>query len=160
MLIREFKKEDWDLVKLIYQEGIDTGDATFNLNAPSFDEWDKNNHDFCRFILENKGCVVGWVALSKVSNRSCYSGVAEVSLYIAEKFRGQGLGKKLLHHLILESEAKGIWTLQAGIFPENKASIALHKSCGFREVGIREKLGEMHGIWRDVILMERRSKSQ
>ena len=149
---------DWDEVSSIYREGIATGNATFETDAPEWERWDRSQLGDCRLVARAKGKVVGWAALSPVSTRCVYCGVAEVSLYIAASTRGLGVGRALLRGLIDESERIGIWTLQAGIFPENAASIALAKSCGFREVGRRECIGQMDGLWRDVILMERRSK--
>ena len=156
--VEKMKDEDWPEVKSTYQEGIAAGNATFETEAPDWEKWDKNHLKDCRLVAKIEGKVIGWVALSSVSARCVYSGVAEVSLYVAPLNRGIGVGKALLSALITESERVGIWTLQAGVFPENAASIALQKSSGFREVGIREKMGCMNGRWRDVVLMERRSK--
>ena len=158
LTIEKMKNEDWPAVKNIYQEGIATGNATFETNAPEWEEWEKNHLQDCRLVAKSGSEVVGWLALSPVSNRCIYRGVAEVSLYIKSSARRQGVGKSLLKAAIEESESMGIWTLQAGIFPENVASIALTKACGFREVGYRERVGRINSIWRDVILMERRSK--
>ena len=145
-------------VDAIYLEGIATGNATFQTVGKSWSEWDGGHLRHCRFVATEGDEVSGWAALSSVSDRCVYAGVAEVSVYISEKGRGKGLGKALLLRLIQESEEAGIWTLQAGVFPENKASIALHESCGFRMVGYRERIGKMHtGAWRDTVLMERRS---
>ena len=152
------KDEDWDQVASIYQEGIATRSATFETDVPTWEKWDKSHLRDCRLVARAEGKVVGWVALSPVSARCVYSGVVEVSVYIADSTRRIGVGKALLSAVIDESERIGIWTLQAGIFPENIASIALTRACGFREVGRRERIGQMDGIWRDVILMERRSK--
>jgi phosphinothricin acetyltransferase len=157
-VIEKMKDEDWPVIKLIYQEGIATGDATFEADAPKWEQWDKSHIPECRLVAKSEENVVGWVALSPVSNRCVYQGVVQVSLYVKESSRGNGIGKMLLKAAIKESEIIGIWTLQSGTFPENIASIALQKSCGFREVGIREKIGCMNRQWRDVILMERRSK--
>jgi L-amino acid N-acyltransferase YncA len=154
-IVDKMKDEDWPEVAAIYREGIATGNATFEKDAP---EWDKGHLRDCRLIARAAGEVIGWAVLSPVSTRRAYSGVAEVSLYVTALARGIGVGKALLRALIDESERKGIWTLQAGIFPENAASIALVKSCGFREVGVRQRLGQMNGVWRDVVLVERRSK--
>ncbi|MHC4792560.1 MAG: GNAT family N-acetyltransferase [Planctomycetota bacterium] len=154
----KMKKEDWPAVQSTYQESIATGNATFETEVPEWEKWDNNHLRDCRLVARAKGQVVGWIALSPVSNRCVYSGVAEVSLYVKASARGQGIGKALLRAVIKESEDAGIWTLQGGSFPENIASIALQKSCGFREVGRRERIGQMDGVWRDVILMERRSK--
>jgi len=152
------KDEDWPAVKEIYQEGIDTGNATFETEAPGWKEWNNTHLRYCRLVAKTAGQIVGWVALSPVSERCTYQGVAEVSLYVIPSARGQGVGKTLLKAVIKESEHVGIWTLQAGTFPENVASLALQKSYGFREVGTREKIGCMNGQWRDVVLTERRSK--
>ncbi len=157
-VIAKMKGDDWLEVKSIYQEGIVTGDATFEIDAPDWEQWDKSHLIDCRLVAKSGKKVVGWIALSPVSNRCVYKGVVEVSLYVKDSFRGQGIGKALLKAAIEESERLGIWSLQSGTFPENTASIALQKSCGFREVGIREKIGCMNGRWRNVILMERRSK--
>ena len=157
-IIENMKEEDWLAVQIIHQEGIATGNATFEVNAPDWDHWDKSHLTKCRLVAKVEENVLGWVALSPVSNRCVYRGVAEVSLYVKESSRGQGIGKMLLEAAMQESERIGIWTLQSGTFPENTESIALQKSCGFREIGIREKFGCMNNRWRDVILMERRSK--
>jgi phosphinothricin acetyltransferase len=148
---------DWPAVRAIYLEGIATGDATFEQNAPEWKQWDAGHLAGARVVARIDEGVVGWAALSAVSGRCVYAGVAEVSIYVAERVRGHGVGRQLMARLIGESEAAGIWTLQAGIFPENAASIALHQSAGFRIVGQRERLGQMNGRWRDVVLMERRS---
>lgn len=150
--------EDWPAVRAIYLEGIATGDATFEKSAPGGAAWDAAHLKTCRFVAREDGEVVGWASLSPVSGRCVYSGVAEVSVYVAERARGRGIGAKLLAALVEASEREGIWTLQAGIFPENAASIAIHERAGFRVVGRREKLGAMDGRWRDVVLLERRSK--
>ena len=135
-----------------------TGNATFEREVPTWEEWDKSHLNECRLVARSDGRIIGWAALSPVSSRRIYSGVAEVSLYVAESMQGVGVGKALLEASIQASERVGLWTLQAGIFPENGASMALMKSCGFREVGRRERLGKMDGVWRDVLLVERRSK--
>jgi len=155
--ITAMRASDWETVRTIYEEGIKTGDATFELDVPEWESWTKAHLPECRLVAKKNDVVIGWAALCPVSGRCVYSGVAEVSVYVAASARGVGVGKKLLQALIQESEKCGIWTLQAGIFPENIASIAIHKTCGFREVGFREKIGKMHGRWRNVILMERRS---
>jgi phosphinothricin acetyltransferase len=149
---------DWEAVKQIYEEGIATGNATFQQQAPDWEEWNKDHLPFSRIIAKEDGAILGWAALTPVSGRCVYAGVAEVSVYVSDKARGKGLGKKLLQKLIEESEANNIWTLQAGIFPENIASIKIHEACGFRTLGTRERIGQMNGRWRDTILMERRSK--
>ncbi len=148
---------DWDRVKEIYLEGIATGNATFATDAPTWEQWDASHRRDCRLVARNGGEVVGWAALSPVSSRCVYEGVAEVSVYVGADARGRGVGRLLLAALVETSERAGVWTLQAGIFPENVASIELHKKVGFRLVGLREKLGCMNGQWRDVALMERRS---
>jgi len=158
VIVRKMRDEDWAAVQSIYREGIATGNATFEVGTPEWEEWDRNHLRDGRFVAINEGQMVGWVALSPVSSRGVYAGVAEVSIYVTSSARDKGIGKALLRALIEESEHKGLWTLQAGIFPENEASIALHKACGFREVGYRERIGQMNSMWRDVILMERRSK--
>lgn len=149
--------KDWDEVTSIYHEGIGTGDATFETNVPEYEQWDKSHLRDCRLVARAEGKVIGWAALSPVSTRCVYSGVAELSIYVTVLARGIGVGKVLLSAVIDESESIGMWTLQAGIFPENATSIALTKACGFKEVGRRERIGQMDGIWRDVILLERRS---
>ena len=141
----------------IYSDGIATGNATFETELPEWARWDGAHRQDCRLVAETGEQVVGWAALSAVSARRVYAGVAEVSVYVAAAARGRGIGKALLESLVEQSERSGVWTLQAGIFPENLPSIALHKSCGFREVGVRQKLGQRNGVWRDVLLMERRS---
>jgi L-amino acid N-acyltransferase YncA len=151
-------KDDWDQVRAIYLQGIQTGHATFELEAPPWDQWDAGHLKECRLVARDGNAVLGWAALSRISSRQVYAGVAEVSIYVAEESRGKGIGQVLLAALIAESERCGIWTLQAGIFPENQSSIALHLKNGFREVGRRERLGKMNGVWRDVVLLERRSK--
>ena len=156
--IEPMRPADWPAVRAIYLEGIATGHATFEQSAPEWQTWDAGHLAYARIVARSDaGEVLGWAALSAVSSRCVYAGVAEVSVYVAESARGHGVGKALLARLIAESEAEGIWTLQAGIFPENVASIALHERAGFRLVGVRERLGQMNGRWRDVALMERRS---
>jgi L-amino acid N-acyltransferase YncA len=149
---------DWPRVCEIYEEGITTANATFETAAPDWQQWDARHLSHCRLLAIDGDDVLGWAALSPVSARRVYAGVAEVSVYVAAVARGRGVGKALLNELILNSEQQGIWMLQAGIFPENLASIALHTALGFREVGKRERLGQLAGQWRDVVLMERRSK--
>lgn len=152
------KPEDWNAVRRIYEEGIATGNATFETQAPEWVIWDEKHLQICRLVARKNGEIVGWAAVSPYSSRHVYRGVSEESVYIAASARGQGIGKMLLQALVDESEREGIWTLQAGIFPENVGSIAVHKACGFREVGYRERIGCMNGVWRNVVLMERRSK--
>jgi L-amino acid N-acyltransferase YncA len=149
----------WDGVRRVYLEGIATGHATFETGAPEWEAWDRAHREDCRFVALSDGEVVAWAALSRVSERCVYGGVAEVSVYVASSARGRGLGTRLLERLIEGSEAAGLWTLQAGIFPENAASLAVHQRCGFRVVGVREKLGRLGDAWRDVVLLERRSKT-
>ena len=156
--IRPLVAEDWEFVRSIYLAGIATGQATFETDAPTWEGWNKAHFTTSRFVANAKERVVGWAALSPVSTRAVYAGVAEVSVYIDSEWRGQGIGRALLERLVTESERNAIWTLQASIFPENAASISLHKSCGFREVGTRERIGKMEGVWRDTILLERRSR--
>lgn len=159
--IREMKASDWEQVKNIYIDGIRTGIATFQseLDLPSWEKWDKNHISSCRLVASSNNDILGWAALSNTSNRSVYRGVAEVSIYINKEYKGQGIGTALLKNLIKASENNEFWTLQSGIIRENTASIELHKKCGFRIVGIREKIGKMNnGIWHDTVLMERRSK--
>lgn len=156
--IVKMRAEDWPAVEEIYQQGIATEDATFETESPGWENWSAKHPPHCRLVARDEQRVLGWAAISPVSARRVYAGVAEVSIYIAEAARRKGVGKGLLYALIEQSEQNGIWTLQAGIFPENKASISLHKSCGFREVGRREKIGQLKGVWRDVILLERRSR--
>src|SRR5258708_33680996 len=155
--IAPMTEEHWSAVRDIFAEGIRTGNAPFEQSASEWEKWDAGHLQTCRFVARAGNEVVGWAALSPVSGRCVYGGVAEVSVYVAERARGQKLGSRLLAALAAASEEQGIWTLQAGIFPENIGSIAIHKRCGFRIVGTREKLGSMHGRWRDVVLMERRS---
>ena len=151
------KEDDWPRVREIFSEGITSGIATFETELPDQQSWDKSHIDECRLVARAGDQVVAWAALSPVSRRCVYQGVAEVSVYVAGSHRGSGVGKKLLNALIEASEDAGIWTLESSLFPENLASIRLHASCGFREVGFRERIGELDGKWRDTILMERRS---
>ncbi|WP_279145745.1 GNAT family N-acetyltransferase [Clostridium tyrobutyricum] len=157
--IKEMTEEDWKEVSKIYLEGVNTGKATFQTEIPTWGNWNSNHLNSCRLVacLENK--ILGWAALSSTSSRCVYAGVAEVSIYVGEKYRSQGVGKTLLTNLIKLSEKNGFWTLQSGIIKENISSIDLHKKCGFRKVGVRERLGKMsNGVWYDVVLMEHRSK--
>ena len=160
MTIRELLPNDWPSDRKIYAQGIATGQATLEISPPEWELWDQSHVANLRYVaVSDSGEVAGWAALTPVSGRCVYAGVAEVSIYIAEAFRGQKIGDLLLKHLIIESEGKGYWTLQAGIFPENPASIRLHENNGFRIIGYREKIGKMKGAWRDVNLLERRSKT-
>ena len=156
MIVRELQPGDWPAVRVIYEDGIRSGDATFETETPSWEFWDAA-HPGLRLVAERDGSVVGWAALSPASSRDCYRGVGEVSVYVAVEARGDRLGRALLDELVARSERAGYWTLSAGVFPENEASLRLHKACGFREVGVRERLGELGGVWRDVVLLERRS---
>jgi phosphinothricin acetyltransferase len=147
-----------DAVLRIYRAGIDEGDATFETSAPDWDEFDRTRSREHRFVaVDGTSAVLGWVAVTPVSDRCAYAGVVEHSVYVAPEARGRGVGRALLDALIASTEAAGIWTIQSGIFPENAASAALHRSAGFRVVGRRERLGRHHGVWRDVVLIERRS---
>ncbi len=152
--------EHWPAVREIYGQGIATGNATFETDLSDWEKWDSIHRKDCRLVAvetSNHHNALGWAALTPVSSRHVYRGVAEVSVYVGSSARGRGVGTALMQALIRESEAAGIWTLQAGIFPENTSSITLHKSCGFREVGVRQKIGTQKGVWRDVLLLERRS---
>jgi L-amino acid N-acyltransferase YncA len=151
--------DHWPAVKAIYEAGLATGNASFQTSAPSWEEWDAAHLKHSRLVALDGDTVLGWAALTPVSGRCVYAGVAEVSVYIDAATRGKGVGKALLQSLITESEKNGLWTLQAGIFPENIASLQLHEKAGFRMIGTREKIGQMHGIWRDTVLLERRSKT-
>ena len=157
MQIIPMTADHWPQVKAIYESGIATGNATFQTAAPEWEEWDKAHVKTCRLVAIENSQVIGWAALTAVSGRCVYAGVGEVSVYIHPEARGKNVGTQLLQALITESEANGFWTLQAGIFPENIASIKVHEKCGFRLVGRREKIGQMNGLWRDTLLLERRS---
>ncbi|NJB36420.1 N-acetyltransferase [Croceivirga sp. JEA036] len=159
MQLRYMLAKDWPTVSKIYAEGIATGIATFETNVPSYEDWDAGHLKNCRWVATEANHLIGWAALSPVSSRCVYGGVAEVSIYIASNARGKGIGKQLLQQLILDSEDNGYWTLQSGIFPQNKASVALHITCGFRHLGTRERIAQTkEGIWVDNLLLERRSK--
>jgi L-amino acid N-acyltransferase YncA len=155
--IEPLTPDHWNAVRSIYLGGIATGNATFQQTAPDWEEWNADHLRGCRMVARSKQEIVGWAALSPVSRRMVYRGVAEVSIYVAESARGCGIGAQLMARLIADSEAEGIWTLQAGIFPENTASLELHRKAGFRIMGTRSRLGCMNGNWRDVVLLERRS---
>jgi phosphinothricin acetyltransferase len=157
--LRSLRPADWPSVRRIYEEGIATGHATFETEPPSWEEWDRRHVQRCRMVLEEDGQILGWAALSPASDRCVYGGVAEVSVYVTSRAQGRGVGTGLLRALVRCSEKEGFWTLQAGIFPENRSSIHIHEKCGFRSVGTRERLGRMGGSWRDVLFMERRSSS-
>jgi L-amino acid N-acyltransferase YncA len=157
ILIRALGEADWAAVRAIYLEGIATGHATFETEAPAWEAWDATHFPAPRLVAVSDERVIGWAALGRISTRAVYAGEAEVSIYVADGVRGLGVGRALLLRLIADSETNDIWTLQANIFPENAASLALHKSCGFRKVGRRERIGRMKGVWRDTVLLERRS---
>lgn len=159
MVIRNMQASDWEQVSQIYTEGIATGFATFETNAPSYESWDSAHISSCRIVAEEGNTILGWAALSPVSSRCVYGGVGEVSVYIGAASRGKGIGKLLLEHLITDSENAGFWTIQSGVFPENKASIKLHEKVGFRYIGKRERVGKIHGVWKDNLLFERRSNN-
>ncbi|SRR5712692_3346100 len=157
LAIEQMRPGDWAQVKAIYLEGIATGHATFEIEAPSWEAWDAAHLRFARLVARDGQTISGWAALSPISRRLAYAGVTEVSVYVAASYRNAGIGRALLESLIAESERNGIWMLQAVVFPENAATIALHLRCGFREVGRRERIGKLNGEWRDTVLLERRS---
>ena len=157
-VIDQMNPGDWEQVRSIILEGIATGHTTFETDAPSWENWDKGHLKTARLVARREDRVLGWAALSPVSKRECYRGVAELSVSVKEESRGRGIGRALLEALIDNSEKNEIWTLQAAIFPENTASVKLHLRCGFREVGRRERIGKLNGVWRDTLLFERRSK--
>ena len=156
--MRDLGPDDWPEVSRIYAEGIATGNATFETEVPSWEAWDAGHLSEHRFIAERDGHVVGWIALAPVSSRECYVGVAEVSAYVGEQARGEGVGAELLAALVESSERAGIWTLETGVFPENEPSLGLLQRFGFRALGTQERIGRLHGVWRDVVLLERRSE--
>lgn len=158
MEVRDLRPEDWAEVARIYAEGIATGNATFETEVPSWSAWDAAHLAEHRFVAERDGRVVGWIALSPASRRPCYAGVAEISVYVAEAARGNGVGTELLAAVLASAEAAGLWTLQTSVFPENQPSLALLRRFGFRTVGTRERIGRLHGAWRDTALVERRSE--
>ena len=157
LVIRDMQPTDWPQVAEIYKQGIETGNATFQQTIPSWEEWNMSHAASCRIVAEVDYEITGWAALSDVSSRAVYAGVAEVSVYVKSNHRGLQIGTKLLQAIISESESIGFWTLQSGILIENSASIALHKKSGFREIGYREKVAKMNNVWRDTVLLERRS---
>jgi len=160
MRIQSLEPHHYEAVKQIYAMGIATGNATFRTQAPTWKEWDENHLKIARLVaLGEDGNVIGWAALTSVSGSCAYAGVGEVSVYIHLNQRGKGVGKNLLEALIMESEKQNLWTLQASIFPENLASLKIHEQCGFRQIGYREKIGQLKGVWRDTILLERRSQT-
>ena len=158
IVINELRPEDWDQVRQIYLDGLATGQGSFEVEAPSWEAWDKNHLLHGRLVARSDGRVIAWAALSPVSVRRCYAGVAEVSLYVNAEQRGRGVGRRLLQAVIDSSEKNGIWTLCGATFPENQASLRLQLACGFRIVGRRERIAQHHGVWRDTILTERRSR--
>lgn len=155
--IRRMGPGDWPHVAAIYAAGIATRNATFETEVPSYEDWDAGHLADHRFVAADGEQVVGWAALTSYSDRCCYAGVADLSVYVDPAAQGRGVGRALLEQLVASAEGAGIWTLQAGIFPENEASLALHRRCGFRLVGTRERIGQLDGVWRDVLLLERRS---
>jgi L-amino acid N-acyltransferase YncA len=157
-VVSKFNAEDWMQVREIYAQGIATGVATFETQVPEWEEWNKLHFSYCRLVVRQNNKILAWAALSPISERCIYGGVAEVSIYVSQNWRSKGIGTLLLKALITESENKGIWTLQASIFPENKNSLNLHLKCGFRIIGVRKKLGKHKGVWRDVLFLERRSR--
>ncbi len=156
--IEPLNATDWPQVRVIYLEGIATGQATFQTSAPDWPEWDAGHLAHCRLAARAGAQLLGWAALGPTSKRACYAGVAEVSVYIAAAARGQGVGTALLAALVEESERQGIWTLFAAVFPDNAASLRLHLRHGFREIGRRERIAQLHGVWRDTVILERRSR--
>lgn len=158
VILKNMDSSDWQTVADIYKEGIATGNATFQQEIPTYSEWDNAHLKLCRIVALKQNEIVGWAALTPVSGRCVYAGVAEVSVYVSSKHRRHKIGIKLLEKLILDSEKEKLWTLQAGIFPENVPSIKIHEQLGFRNVGKRERIGKMNGVWRDTLLFERRSK--
>jgi phosphinothricin acetyltransferase len=156
--VRDLRPDDWPEVARIYREGIETGNATFETEVPTWEAWDAAHLGEHRFVAEDEGRVLGWIALVPVSRRSCYAGVAEISVYVAEDARGNGVGTKLLAAAVDSAERGGLWTLQTSVFPENEPSLTLLRRFGFRTVGTRERIGRLHGVWRDTVLVERRSE--
>jgi L-amino acid N-acyltransferase YncA len=152
------RRRDWPVVASIYEQGIQARNATFETSVPTWIEWNASHLENHCLVATSGNEIVGWAALAPVSSRCVYAGVAEDSVYVAESAQGAGIGRALLTELIAGSEAAGIWTIQAGVFPENRASLRLHHACGFRTVGLHERIGKLDGDWRDVLLLERRSR--
>jgi len=157
MEIRKLLDTDWPQVQLIYEKGIKTGNATFQTTAPAWKDWNESHLASCRIVAQSNEQIIGWAALTPVSSRCVYAGVAEISVYVDPEHSGKGIGLALLNELVDLSETDGIWTLQAGIFPENIASLRIHEKAGFRILGVREKIGKQNGLWRDTVFLERRS---
>ena len=157
ILIEAMSLTDWDEVRAIYLDGIATGNATFEVEAPTWERWDSGHHPFARLVARDAGRVVGWAAISPVSARLCYRGVAEVSVYVGASERRRGIGRLLLMAVVAESEREGIWTLRGATLAENEASLQLQRGCGFREIGRCERVAQLRGVWRDTVLTERRS---
>ncbi len=157
IVIEPMSPADWPVVRRIYADGIATGNATFETQAPDWDTWDRNHLPSCRLVARRNGSVTAWAALSPVSSRTCYAGVAEHSIYVDAIYRGQGIGKALLAELVKQTESAGFWTLQSSIFPENRASVVIHLACGFRILGRRKRVAMLNGVWRDTVIVERRS---
>lgn len=158
-VINTFAVDDWGQVREIYLEGVATGQATFEVDTPAWEQFDTGHLPECRLAARTQGEIIGWAALSPVSRRQVYKGVAEVSIYVGAAYQGQGVGKALLKAVIAESERCGIWTLQGSTFPENTASLRMQAECGFRVVGRRERIACHHGVWRDTVITERRSQA-
>ena len=157
-MIREMRDEDWETVAEIYKQGLEEGTSTFNTECPSFTEWNEGHIKNCRFVFEEEGKVVGWIALSPSSSRCAYKGCVEMSVYVDRNYRGHGIGTALVNTLIREAEKDGYWSIYSAIFSINKASIALHKKCGFREIGYRERIAkDRFGKWQNTTLMEYRA---
>ncbi len=157
-MIRELHDNDAAAVLDIYRQGLDTGEASFETEPPDWPTWQRKYHPFCRLGFDESGLLLGWAALAPVSARDCYRGVAEISIYVNPDQRGRGIGSRLMARLVEDSEAEGIWTLYSSIFPENQATLKLHLKHGFREVGIRERIAQRDGRWRDTLILERRSQ--
>ena len=158
-MIRNLVESDAIAILDIYQQGLDTGEASFETSAPDWGTWDKKYHQFCRLLAEQNEQIQGWAALAPVSLRDCYRGVAEVSVYVSSNHLGRGIGNSLMTALIDASEENGVWSLYSSIFPENEATLRLHLRHGFRQVGIRERIAQQHGRWRNTMILERRSSS-